>query len=64
MWELRIVFARVDGAAEECVVPWGTECYQKNSQEALMVGWAAARQRLDSRKIRWRAAAAACAVSK
>ena len=64
LWEPRIVIARVDGAALEFVVPCGPECYRKNSQEALMVGWAAARQWLDGGKIPWHAPAAVGAVPK
>jgi hypothetical protein len=58
VWEPRIVIARIDGAAQEFVVPCGPECYRKNSQEALMAGWAAARQWLDGGRIPWRASAA------
>lgn len=64
VWEPHIVIARSDGAAQEFVVPCGPECYRKNSQEALMVGWAAARQWLDGGKIPWHAPAATGAVPK
>lgn len=64
VWEPRIVIARIDGAAQEFVVPCGPECYRKNSKEALMVGWAAARQWLDGGMIPWRASAAAREASK
>lgn len=64
VWEPRIVIARIDGSAQEFVVPCGPECYRKNSQEALQVGWAAGRQWLDGGKIPWHAPAAAGAVPK
>lgn len=64
VWEPRIVIARIDGSAQEFVVPCGPECYRKNSQEALQVGWAAGRQWLDGGKIPWHALAAAGAVPK
>ena len=51
VWEPRIVIARTDRAGQEFLVPCGPECYRKNSQEALMVGWAAARRWLDGGKI-------------
>lgn len=62
VWEPRIVIARIDGAAQDFVVPCGPECYRKNSQEALNVGWAAARQWLDGGRIPWHALAPADAA--
>ena len=64
VWEPRIVITRNDGAAQEFVVPCGPECYRKNSQEALMAGWAAARQWLDGGKIPWHAPVATDPVPK
>jgi hypothetical protein len=64
VWEPRIVIARLDGAAQDFVVPCGPECYRKNRQDALLVGWATARQWLDGGKILWHAPAAAGAVPK
>ena len=52
-WEPRITISRVDGSARDFIVPCGPECYRKNSDEALMVGWATARQWLDGGRIPW-----------
>jgi len=54
-WEPRMTISRVDGSARDFVVPCGPECYRKNSDEALMVGWATARQWLDGGRIPWHA---------
>ena len=55
LWEPRIRIARLDGRAQDFVVPCGPECYRKSSDEALSAGWAAARQWLDGGKIPWKA---------
>ncbi|HEX6706937.1 MAG TPA: hypothetical protein VF169_19420 [Albitalea sp.] len=55
LWEPRIHIARVDGAAQDFVVPCGPECYRKSSEEAFNAGWAAARQWLDGGRIPWKA---------
>jgi hypothetical protein len=54
-WEPRMTISRVDGSARDFIVPCGPECYRKNSDEALMVGWATARQWLDGGRIPWHA---------
>ena len=50
-----MTISRVDGSARDFIVPCGPECYRKNSDEALMVGWATARQWLDGGRIPWHA---------
>lgn len=55
LWEPRIAIARLDGRAQDFVVPCGPECYRKNGEEALNAGWSAARQWLDGGKIPWKA---------
>jgi hypothetical protein len=54
LWEPRITIARLDGKAQDFVVPCGPECYRKSSDEALNAGWSAARHWLDGGKIPWK----------
>ena len=54
-WEPKIHIARLDGRAQEFIVPCGPECYRKTSDDAFRVGWATARQWLDGGKIPWKA---------
>ena len=55
VWEPKITIARLDGNAQDFVVPCGPECYRKSGDEALNAGWAAARQWLDGGRIPWKA---------
>jgi hypothetical protein len=54
LWEPKVSIVRGDGTVQPFVVPLGPECYRKNSDDALRVAWAAARQWLDGGRIPWR----------
>ena len=55
VWEAKVTISRLDGTAQDFVVPSGPECYRKSGEEALNAAWAAARQWLDGGRIPWKA---------
>lgn len=54
-WQPQVSIERQDGDYQPFVVPCGPECYRKDGDAALQVGWATARQWLDGGRIPWKA---------
>lgn len=54
VWEPRITIDHPGHDFQRFTVPCGPECYRKDSEAALQVGWAAARQWLDGGRIPWK----------
>lgn len=55
LWEPLLRVSHAGGAFQDFTVPCGPESYRKNSDDALQVGWATARQWLDGGRIPWKA---------
>ena len=54
-WEPHVTIGHPGNDFQPFTVPCGPECYRKNSDAALQVGWATARQWLDGGRIPWKA---------
>lgn len=55
LWEPHVRVSHMGGTFQDFTVPCGPESYRKNSDDALQVGWATARQWLDGGRIPWKA---------